>query len=245
MKTNVFQRRFYRDWVGAKDLQCTHIVARDTDVEVLTNKRLNKAFALEKINMCRFEIERYIERDRRFLFSLKPITVELTAHPIVKAMALAAHKANVGPMAAVAGAIAQSLGKDLIKAGYREVIIENGGDIFLSSRKTRLVGVYAGRSHIWSRLKLKIKPKDTPLGICTSSGTIGHSLSFGSADSVVILARDAALADAVATATCNRIRSKDDLAPALAFARAVPGVRGAVLILKNKMLSWGAVEFVS
>lgn len=243
MKTGKYQRRFYRDWVGSKDLQVTHIVARETDVLVLTNKQANKEFLVEKINMYRLEIEQYIDKDRRFLVSLKPIPVELSAPPIVKAMAEAARKTNIGPMAAVAGAIAQFLGNDLIKAGYREVIIENGGDIFLCSKKARLVGVYAGRSKVWNRLKLKISPKDTPLGICTSSGTLGHSLSFGSADSVVIVAKDACLADTVATATCNRIRSKEDLEGALAFARAIPGVRGVVLILKNKMLSWGSIEF--
>jgi hypothetical protein len=92
-------------------------------------------------------------------------------------------------------------------------------------------------------LQLEIKPKDTPLGICTSSGTLGHSLSFGCADSVVILSKSPSLADAVATSTANRINSKDDLQRALDFARSVKGILGVVIILKNNLITWGNVEF--
>jgi ApbE superfamily uncharacterized protein (UPF0280 family) len=154
-----------------------------------------------------------------------------------------AKKANVGPMATVAGAICESLGADLSKAGYRDIIIENGGDIFIKSVKSRVVGIYAGRSKLWRGLGLKIKAKDMPVGICTSSGTVGHSLSFGCADSVVILSKSAILADAVATATCNRVKSKSDLQPALEFAKSVKGVLGVVIVMKNNLISWGKVEF--
>jgi ApbE superfamily uncharacterized protein (UPF0280 family) len=92
---------------------------------------------------------------------------------------------------------------------------------------------------------LKIKPQDTPLGICTSSGTIGHSLSFGCADSVVILSKNTTLADAVATAVGNLARSKNDLEKALDFAKSVTGVLAAVIIIKNKLISWGRLEFAA
>lgn len=227
-----------------EDLHLTHIVDKETDLQILTNKRLDKDFIKERIRAYRFDIENYISKDRRFLTALKPIEVELNAPLIVKEMNAAAKKANVGPMATVAGAIAQFLGKDLLKKGYPEVMIENGGDIFLGTRKIRKIGIYAGKSKLWRGLSLKIKPKDTPLGICTSSGTIGHSLSFGLADSVVILSKSALLADAVATATGNLVKRKDDLHPALDFARAIKGIYGVVIILKNSLITWGKVEFV-
>lgn len=217
---------------------------KETDLQILTDKPIDKSFVEAKINDYRHEIENYISRDRRFLTSLKPIEVELNAASIVKNMASQAKKANVGPMATVAGAIAQYLGKDILKKGLREVIIENGGDIFLKIKKIRNISIYAGRSKISGRLSLKIKPKDTPLGICTSSGTIGHSLSFGCGDSVVILSKNAALADAVATATCNRVQSKQDLQKALNFSKSIKGVLGAVIIIKNNLTSWGKIEFV-
>ncbi|MDD4953537.1 MAG: UPF0280 family protein [Candidatus Omnitrophica bacterium] len=244
MKTDRYRRRFYRDWVNAKDLRLLRIAKSETDIEVLCDKKPDEDFILERINSYRWDIENYISRDRRFLTALKPIAVELSAPRVIQDMAQAADRAGVGPMAAVAGAIAQRLGKDLLKKGYRQVIIENGGDIFLKTKKSRLVGIYTGKSKLWNALKIKIKPKDTPLGICTSSGTVGHSLSFGRADSVVILSKDVALADAVATATANRVRQRQDLQGALMFARGIKGVLGAIIILNNDLISWGKVEFV-
>ena len=243
MKTSKYQRRFYRDWIKDRGLRITQIIAKETDLRVATNKAVDKGVIEERIRLYRFDIEKYINKDRRFLTALKPLPVELSAPLIVKAMAEEAKKANVGPMSTVAGAIAEFLGRDLLKQGYKDVIIENGGDIFLKTRHARLIGIYSGRSKLWNNLCIKIKPKDTPLGICTSSGTIGHSLSFGSADSVVILSKSVSLADAVATATCNRINSKQDLQKALDFARSIKGVSGVIIILKNNLVSWGKVEF--
>jgi len=243
MKASKYQRRFYRDWVKDKGLYVTQIIAKETDIRITANKAVDKAFAQERINIYRWDIERYIDKDHHFLTALKPLPVELSAPLIIKEMADKSKKANVGPMSTVAGAICEFLGRDLLQKGYKDVIIENGGDVFLKTRKARLIGIYSGRSKLWDNLCLKIKPKDTPLGICTSSGTIGHSLSFGQADSVVILSKSTSLADAVATATCNRINFKQDLQKALDFARKIEGVLGAVIILKNNLVSWGKVEF--
>jgi ApbE superfamily uncharacterized protein (UPF0280 family) len=243
MKYSKYERRFYRDWVKARGLYQSRILARETDLQVLTNKKLDKELVQERIRAYRWDIENYITRDSRFLSSLKPIAVELTAPRIVQEMSTQARAADVGPMASVAGAVAEFLGRDLLKAGYREVIIENGGDIFMKISRAREVGIYSGTSSLLRNLKLKIRPADTPLGICTSSGTIGHSLSFGCADSVVILAKSATLADAVATGCCNRVREKGDLEKALAFCRSIKGVEGAVIILKNDLLSWGKIKF--
>ncbi|TRZ95726.1 UPF0280 family protein [bacterium] len=244
MQSLNYQKRFYRNWVKQKGLYSLGIIVKETDLVILTDKPVDREFALKRIQLYRRDIESYINKDSRFLTELKPIEVELNARPIIKAMSRAAKKANVGPMAAVAGAIAQFLGQDLLKNGYREVIIENGGDIFLATHKERSVAVYAGESRLWKDLKLVIKPKDSPLGICTSSGTIGHSLSFGCADSVVILAQDTTLADAVATAAANRINSSADLEKAVNFARSVKGICGASAILKNNLVSWGKIEIL-
>jgi len=245
MKTNKYQRRFYRDWAKANGLHLTKIMEKETDLQILTNKPLDKDFVKERINRYRWDIEDYIDKDRRFLVTLKPIVVELNAPPIVQEMSEQAKKANVGPMATVAGAIAEFLGKDLLKKGYKDVIIENGGDIFLKTRKVRLIGIYAGKSKLWNKLCIKIKPKDTPIGICTSSGTLGHSLSFGCADSVIILSKSATLADGVATAAGNLVQGKEDLQKALNFAKSIKGILGAAIIMKNNLITWGKIEFTS
>jgi len=243
MKTNRYQRRFYRDWVKAEDLCFNLVTIKETDLEILTNKPLDINFVRERMQAYRWDIENYIIKDRRFLTALKPMAVELTAPLIVKKMNQAAHCAGTGPMAAVAGAIAQLIGEDLLKKGYKDVIVENGGDIFMHSRKSRLVRIYTGLPKIWKKLSIKISPAQMPLGICTSSGVTGHSLSFGCADCVVILAKDAALADAIATAAANRVQSAQDLTAAIDFTRMIKGVKGAIIIIRNKLASWGSVKF--
>ena len=132
-------------------------------------------------------------------------------------------------MAAVAGAIAEAVGEALLPASP-ELIIENGGDIFLASSRPRRVGLYAGRSPFSGRLGLRIDPTLTPLGICTSSGTVGHALSFGEADAVVVLSPDAALADAVATAAGNLVKSKDHIPRAIEFAAGIEGIIGILIV---------------
>jgi hypothetical protein len=244
MKTPKYQKRFYRDWVYSKNLFKEEVIIKETDLQILTDKPLDKDFVVKRVKFYRHKIEDYINyKDRRFLTALKPIPVDILAHSIIKEMAKQAKKANVGPMASVAGAIAQFLGKDLLRKGYKDVIIENGGDVFLKVTKPVKVGLYSGRAKILNKISLKIKPQDTPLGICASSGTIGHSLSFGCADSVVILSKNASLADAVATASANRVQKKDDLNSAIDFARSIKGIRGAVIILKNNLASWGKLGF--
>ena len=243
MKTHKYQRRFYRDWAKIKDLCSTHILMQETDLQIFADRPLDKDFLKEKVRLYRRQIEDYISKDRRFLTALKPIEVELSAPLIVRDMAKSAKEASVGPMAAVAGAIAEFLGKDLLKERYKDIIIENGGDIFLVGRRTCNIRIYAGNAKLFKGLSLRIKPTDTPLGICTSSGTVGHSLSFGLADAVVILSKSASLADAVATATANRVKTKQDLQKAVDFVKSIKGISGIIIILKNNLISWGKVEF--
>jgi ApbE superfamily uncharacterized protein (UPF0280 family) len=240
MKNTCFQRRFYRDWVYPKGLYKEEIVVKETDVQVLTDKPLDRNFVTRRICLYRGMIEDYIHlKDKRFLTSLKPLVVELNAAPIVREMARQAAAANVGPMAAVAGAIAQFVGRDILRKGYTDVIVENGGDIFLRITRGIRVGFYHGKNSVLNSLRLKIKPRNTPLGVCASSGTVGHSLSFGIADSVVIAAGNAALADAVATAAANRVKAKEDCAKAVDFARSIKGVRGVIIVLGDHMAGWG------
>lgn len=243
VKTHTYQRRFYREWTGTGSLRQSHVVVKETDLVVYCDKAVDPLFIEKRIKVCRGFIEHYIAKDRRFLESLKPIEVELRAPPIVRNMAAQAKKANVGPMAAVAGAIAEAVGKGLLRKGCKEVIVENGGDIFLKINKPRLIGLYAGTSRFSGSIALKVKPEDTPQGICASSGTVGHSLSFGCADCVVIVSKSASLADAVATACANLVCGRQDLQRAIAFARSIRGVEGAVMITEDALASWGNVTF--
>jgi len=170
--------------------------------------------------------------------------VEAYAPAIVKDMAEAARLAGVGPMAAVAGAIAQAVGNDLL-AYTREIIVENGGDIYMKLLSTRLIGVYAGDSPLSGNIALEIEPDETPLGVCTSSGTVGHSLSFGTADAVVVLSPSTALADAAATAIGNRVKTIADIDSAIESAYDIEGVVGVLVIKDDKMGLWGRVKIAA
>jgi ApbE superfamily uncharacterized protein (UPF0280 family) len=174
---------------------------------------------------------------------LDPYQAEAEAPAIVKEMARVSQLTGVGPMAAVAGAIAEAVGRDLL-AFSPEVIVENGGDIFLKISKKRLVGIYAGQSAFTKKIALEIMPQETPLGICTSSGTVGHSLSLGGADAVIALASSAALADAAATALGNIVKEADDIPEAIDKAQSVEGLRSVVIIVGDKIGVWGKVRIV-
>jgi hypothetical protein len=122
--------------------------------------------------------------------------------------------------------------------------VENGGDIFMQVKRRKRVGIYAGESPLSGKIALEVEPQDTPLGLCCSAGTFGHSRSLGEADAVVILSPCAALADAVATAVGNMVKKKDDIQRGLEFLRKIPEVQGGVIIKANRIGAWGKVRIV-
>ncbi len=156
----------------------------------------------------RMDLISYIRRNKEFLISFEPVEIE-DAPFIVKMMARAGEIADVGPMAAVAGTISQLSMKFLAKRGAKYAIVENGGDIALKINKDVVMGLYAGTSSLSGQIGFKIKHEKTPMGICTSSGTVGHSISLGRADSVTVFADEASIADALATSIANE--AKGDL----------------------------------
>jgi len=193
---------------------------------------------------CRHPLEHYIQKFPSFLTSLSPIPEDPYAPPLVKKMIKAASQVGIGPMAAVAGAIAECVGEGLLSL-TGEVIVENGGDLFLSADRPVTVAVFAGSSPLSGRLGIRLYPHQMPLGLCTSSGTVGHSLSLGRADAVSVLSRSTALADGAATALGNKMRSVRDLEAAIDWARTVDGILGGVVIIHATMASWGEVELVN
>lgn len=238
----MYEERKYREWVRHDDLVAVRVVEEETDLLVSGDIDLSAA-AAEAITKYRKQLKEYISKDRKFQLALKPLGVSDDAPEIVKEMAEAARIVGVGPMASVAGAMAERVGRDLLGLG-EQIIVENGGDIFIKTSSKRLLGIYAGDSPFTGRLALQIDPDQTPLGICTSSGTVGHSLSFGRADAVVVLSKWTALADAAATATGNLVKTEDDVQKAVDFARAIEGVEGLVVIIGEKIGAWGKIEIV-
>jgi ApbE superfamily uncharacterized protein (UPF0280 family) len=238
----VSEPRFYRHWIKDSDLVSFQVAVKQTDLYIRSRRNLSNK-TLDSVLKHRGSLEAYIERHPLFLTTLDPYQTEAEAPAIAKEMARVSQLTGVGPMAAVAGAIAEAVGRDLL-AFSPEVIVENGGDIFLKISRKRLVGVYAGQSVFTKKIALEIMPRETPLGICTSSGTVGHSLSLGGADAVIALASSAALADAAATALGNIVKDADDITDAIDKAQSIEGLRSVVIIVGDKMGVWGKVRIV-
>lgn len=237
----------YRLGLRGNDLVYFQAVYKETDLYIgLRKDRFSADLAArvrDLVRTLRDRLDAYAAVDPEFLRTLKPYPPSLSAPAIAREMAAAAGKAGVGPMAAVAGAFADRVGA-LLTRFSGEVIVENGGDIFLKSTRPRRIGVFAGDSPFTGRLAVEIPAHHTPLGVCTSSGTVGHAFSKGRADAVVILAATAALADAVATAAANLVAGPEHVDRATDFALSVEGVTGALAIKADRLAAQGHVKLV-
>ncbi|MGB9839532.1 UPF0280 family protein [Thermovenabulum sp.] len=243
-----YEPKNYRELYKEKDLYHFQVTIEETDLDIaIRQERFNpkiKDMVYLLVQKERLLLKEYIKKDPEFITALEPYTPLPGAPLSALSMSKAAQLAGVGPMAAVAGYFSEIVGK-MLSNYSSEVIVENGGDIWLKLKKTRTVGIFAGNSPFSNRIGLEINPNRTPLGICTSSGTVGHSLSFGKADAMVIVAESAILADAVATAACNLVKSERDLERAVNFALDIPGVIGALSILGDKIAAKGYIRLVT
>jgi ApbE superfamily uncharacterized protein (UPF0280 family) len=228
--------------LAAPDLLKYRVCVGESDLLILASRDW-RTEALQLLKIYRRQIKQYRANHPVFAHTLTPWPADPAAPPIVQWMIGASRSAGVGPMAAVAGALAGMLGQTLA-AEATELIIENGGDIYLRSAMKRVIAVYAGESPFSRKLGLLIPAAPEGIGICTSAGTVGPSLSFGAADAVVIIAPDTALADATATATANLVKSAVDFPAALTFVRNIAGVRGVLIIKGDHLTAWGQVELV-
>ena len=232
--------RTYRRLTSQRNYSHFAVKISETDLYILADSDLSD-LACQSALRCRVQIEEYIRIHPEFRTSLVPVAGDKLAPDIVRDMLMASDRAGVGPMASVAGAIAEHVGKDLLKASAN-VMVENGGDIYLNVTDPVLIGIFAGDSPLTGRIALSIEAKETPVGICTSSGTVGHSLSFGIADAVCIKSKSTALADAAATAVGNLIRKKSDIKKGLERAMSIPGVLGVLIITGDTLAVQGKME---
>lgn len=243
----MYVNRTYRDTLQQIDLKSFRVSVKETDLFISISQADFKQEIVKQVEKMilalRHDLETYIERDYEFKTTLVPHVILPEAPSIVRTMAAAANSARVGPMASVAGTFSEFIGNELLKVS-NEVIVENGGDIFLASTKKRLVSVFAGKSPFSNRLAIEILPEQTPIGICTSSGTVGPSLSFGKADAAIVISSSTALADAAASAVGNAVQTRDDIEKAISIAKELPGLLGALVIKDDKLAVWGHFNLV-
>jgi ApbE superfamily uncharacterized protein (UPF0280 family) len=236
-----YKERKYRNLIEGKDLVSFQIKEEESDLFIRANQELS-FYARQMVSKFRVQIENYIYSYPLFKNTFLPYSQDKKAPEIIKSMIHTTALCGVGPMAAVAGAIAEFVGKELLNYSS-EVIIENGGDIFIKSNKIRKVSIFAGRSPFSQRIILKIEAKENYIGICTSSGMVGPSLSFGQADAVTVISDSVLLADAAATAVGNIINTRKDIEKGLIYAQKIKGVKGVVIIKDDKIGLWGDINF--
>ncbi|MCH4887207.1 UPF0280 family protein [Acidaminobacter sp. JC074] len=234
----MYQERVYREQIRSEKLHRKTLIDKETDLLIVTSS----AFCQEDyVTKLRSDVSDYIGRRNEFT-GLEPIDMDLFAPKVIQHMIEASSQAGVGPMATVAGAISHYVGESL---NDHEIMIENGGDIYLKSNEDKVIAIYAGDSPFSNQVGIKIKSEDTPIGICTSAGKVGHSLSFGNTDAVVVISEDTLLADATATAIGNRVKTAEDIKEGLEFGKSIRGIAGIVIIIDDELGAWGDIELVS
>ncbi len=240
----MYEKRLYRNDVTGSDLIAFQIAIDASDLQIYAQTDISDAL-YPLLKALRGEIESVCDNESSFETSLLPLDLKVSS-VMVNHMLSASKTANVGPMASVAGAISEYLGKEAIEQELTdEIIIENGGDLYIDSKVDRKILVYAGKSPLSNRVALSIRKEQMPIGICTSAGTIGHSLSFGKADAVVVISKDTLLADATATAIGNIVKSSDDIDRGIEYGKNIKNVIGILIIIDDKLGIWGDVEIVS
>ena len=187
-----------------------------------------------RVRTLRGELEAWIVLHPEFRHSLVPVPLSCSVPPseIVRRMADASAIAGVGPFAAVAGTIAQMAAESLVDRSP-DLIIENGGDIFMYSRRDRVVGLLPDPES-GVLIGLNVAASACPLALCASSATIGHS-------------PDGALADALATALCNRLQGPGDVKAVVDYARRFVkhGLTGIFAQCGGAIGVWGDMELTA
>lgn len=180
-------------------------------------------------------LEDYIQRHGEFRHCLEPMALHSGAPEVARRMARAARLVGVGPMAAVAGAMAQCAAEAGLQAGAPEAIVENGGDIYLRVEESVIIGLHTGTAALGDRLAFSLEPEDTPISICSSSGKMGHSMSLGDCDLATVVAKDAALADAAATEAANLVKNVGEVDAALERIAGIEGIDGVIIVKKDRV----------
>lgn len=238
-----YDQRTYRSYSASQGLVSFTACVQETDLFMSARSDLS-AQARTAILEVRAVIEDYIRVRPEFKTSLAPIAADPQAHEVIRSMLDAARACGVGPMAAVAGAVAEFVAGNLLEYSP-EIIVENGGDLFIKTDRELTIGIFAGPSLLSEKIGLRIAPQNLPFSLCTSSGTVGPSLSFGQADAVTVRSSSAVLADAAATAIGNMISQASDIAAGIQAARDIATLDGIIIIKDDQIGAWGDMELVA
>jgi len=237
----MYEERFYRHISKGSFVQ--EVAYYESDLYIVSDNNIDKEYARRALIKYYSQIKEYVKNNPGFLNSLSPLALDDTAPAIVKDMLRVSSLSGIGPFSSVAGAIAHYVGRELLEV-CREVIVENGGDIFLKIEEDKDIGIYLGKSFKPDFLSIRVKKRAYPFGICSSSSKIGHSLNFGSVDLLTVLAKDTLLADSLATAYSNRIKTRKDVDKILKNAESNPLVEAVIIAFSGELFFWGDIELI-
>ena len=235
-----YKNRTYREHLQKERWHSFTVAYKETDlwigIDQASFQESIPAFTESRIQTLRKDMVTYLQNDPDYSTSLVSYEAKTEAPTIFQEMSEMARKSGIGPMSGVAGAVARRIGQE-IKDKYRvrEIIVENGGDIYADIQKDIDIAVFAGTSPLSEKVGFTIQADQAPLGICTSSGTVGPSLSFGKADAVMIICKDCTLADTYATAFANEIQTTDDVAPCIEKIGKTKDILAAICIKDDKI----------
>jgi len=217
-----------------------HFEYKETIITIFAEKEYLIEIAKNKIIECRREIEDFIIKNPDFKEILIPFNYKKTSPEIIKKMCRASKVFNIGPMSTVAAVIAEYALDEMISNGAKHAIIDNGGDLALFTNNPVTIGIYTGNKNT-NHYGLIIPPTKNKLGICTSSGKIGPSLSFGNTDTTTILSHNICLADAAATAIGNIVIDKNDIKKVIEILSKTSDINGSIITIKDNICFWGDV----
>jgi ApbE superfamily uncharacterized protein (UPF0280 family) len=240
--------RYFNDQSKIRFFTVKHF---ETDIQIGVDHASYKLemehFVLDKITQLRKQIllyNQFVNPD--FIKTFYPLAAAKEAPEIVQLMCESSMKAGIGPMASVAGAFAEIIGKVILnKFSIKEILIENGGDLFIHCREKKVLALYAGKSVFSNKLGVKIPAKTGTFGVATSSASVGHSFSLGKADAVTVICKSSALADAFATAFCNEIHKREDIEQVIHKAKLRKEILGIIIVKSDTLGCYGDFEVVS
>jgi len=234
------EKSIYRSYIQKKEKFCWHIIYKYTDLLIHSDKDIKDKIE-GPLKEFYEELEFVIKKYPSFLKSLSPLKIKPFFSQVIKKMCRLSEPFNVGPMAAVAGAVNDYISNHLLKY-CGSLLIENGGDLFLSSKRDLNVGVYLKNNYFNNKLVLIVKARDMPCGLCASSSIFGHSLSLGKCDIAVAQSKSSIEADAAATALANSVMHVDDVEKSINHFKKIGNLTGLIIVKDNKIGIWGAVE---
>ena len=235
----MYEERLYRNKILSKFK--IEVSFKESDLLICSDKEIVKEKVQGVLIKYYEQVEKYIMENPLFLTSLSPLKIDQVAPAIIKEMLEASQATGIGPFASVAGAVAQYVGEELLDY-CQEIIVENGGDIFLKINQDKIIGVYLGQEFKVNNLNLKIKKRGQAFGVASSSSSLGHSLNFGKADLVSVVAKNVIIADGFATAISNRIKKIEDVDKILVEVKNKLPIEGLLVAFGGKIFLWGDLE---